>query len=439
MAGLQTPRICRTPEFARGRENQSDPRESSRRCDDRCASHTDFVWVPRDVDEIERAIAAGDLEETPSFEAKEQLPEKKKLIDAAIDIAAMTGDGGVILYGAGEDENKQITVRSPIPLVGAADRIGQVVSTSISEVPFIETREYPTTNDPSIGYLVVIVPQSARAPHQVTVKDDLRFYGRGAKGNRRLTEGDVARLYERRQTWEVDRERVMAEVVANAPAAPREGLAYVHAFARPVAADNGILERARASTDDFLKFLRGAVRSKLRGRYQPDLEGSAQLFRHGGDEWRWSSLSPDEIEIAASEQSQNPDPSYLVVVGFNLDGRGHLFCGRAADTLRTGGAPTVMEQVIAGNVETFLALMHDVYSVAGYHGHVDIGVALTGLRGATSQFGRYGRRFPYPTDEYARTERVAAGELSEAEAVARRLLRHFFDAVTGFEGFDPWD
>jgi len=45
----------------------------------------------------------------------------------------------------------------------------------------------------------VIVPQSARAPHMVIVKGDNRYYGRDARGNRVLNEGDVARLYERRQ------------------------------------------------------------------------------------------------------------------------------------------------------------------------------------------------------------------------------------------------
>jgi hypothetical protein len=49
------------------------------------------------------------------------------------------------------------------------------------------------------------VPQSSRAPHQVTVGGDLRFYGRAAKGNRILTEGEVARLYRRREEWEQNR------------------------------------------------------------------------------------------------------------------------------------------------------------------------------------------------------------------------------------------
>src|SRR5690349_12271793 len=141
------------------------------------------MWVPKDADEIERAARAGELPETPSFDAKADLPSAKKNSDIATDVAAMTTDGGALLYGVAEDDNERPTIPQPIMLAGAADRIGQVVSTSITEVPYIDTREYPCADDPARGYLLVIVPQSARAPHQVTVGSDLRFYGRGAKGN----------------------------------------------------------------------------------------------------------------------------------------------------------------------------------------------------------------------------------------------------------------
>jgi hypothetical protein len=59
-----------------------------------------------------------------------------------------------------EDEHGRPTIPQPIPLAGAADRIGQIVATSISEVPYIDVREYPCPDEPSKGYLLVIVPQS---------------------------------------------------------------------------------------------------------------------------------------------------------------------------------------------------------------------------------------------------------------------------------------
>lgn len=203
------------------------------------------MWVPNSAEQIEAAAVAGDLPETSSFDAKRELPATpKKNADLATDVAAMATDGGVLLYGVAEDEHGRPTIPAPLPLVGGADRIGQIVSTGIAEVPYIDVREYPRAEDPSTGYIAVVVPQSPRAPHQVTIGGNLRFYGRGAKGNRPLTEGEVARLYERRQSWAVDRERVLAEVIEHAPVPEREGLGYIHAFTRPVVPDQGIYERA---------------------------------------------------------------------------------------------------------------------------------------------------------------------------------------------------
>jgi hypothetical protein len=48
------------------------------------------------------------------------------------------------------------------------------------------------------------LPPSPRAPHKLTVGGDLRFYG-----NRMLTEGGVACLYQRSATWKVHRKQLL--------------------------------------------------------------------------------------------------------------------------------------------------------------------------------------------------------------------------------------
>jgi hypothetical protein len=202
------------------------------------------MWIPESAEQIERAAKGGDLPETPSFDAKAGLPPSKKNADVATDVAAMTPDGGLLLYGVAEDQHGNPTIPKPMELAGEAERIGQIVATSIAEVPTIDVREYPTEGDRTKGYIAVIVPKSSRAPHQVTTKGELRFYGRGAKGNRLLTEGEVARLYRRREQWEQNRSELLETVVANAGVPPRDTAGYLHAFARPVAGDQGIVERA---------------------------------------------------------------------------------------------------------------------------------------------------------------------------------------------------
>ncbi len=255
------------------------------------------MWIPASAEEIEQAARAGQLEETPSFDAKRDLPASpKKNGDVAIDVAAMTTDGGVLLYGVGEDEHERLTIASPIELVGAADRIGQIVSTSIAEVPFVEIREFRCPDDASRGYLAVVVPQSSRAPHQVTVGGDLRFYGRGPKGNRRLTEGEIARLYERRQRWHIEREQLLAECIAQAPLEPAPDSGFVYAFARPVVPDQDMWDRAADAAGGEQALQRealGAASSiRVNHTFEPSFASGGYYWeRQGADAWRVSKWS----------------------------------------------------------------------------------------------------------------------------------------------------
>lgn len=408
--------------------------------------------MPKTAQEVEDAVKAGSVMESPSLDAKLALPIARKNADIAKDVAAMATDGGVILYGVGEDEQENLTVLEPIELAGAADRVSAIVSGGLAEVPFIEPRALPLADDPSRGYLLVIVPQSERAPHMVVSGGENRYYGRDAKANRILNEGDVARLYERRARWAVDREQLLRDVIANAPVPPRPDIGYVHAFARPVAPDPGLLERfifeVGPPRGTVVQWLMNQVHTTvLRDTYGPSLERSHYLRRHGADMWRWASLSPGEIEeaVAHATQTVNPpatrfDSTDLVSIDMNLDGRGQLFCGRASGFAQNATAPYVIEAVIAGNVEAFFTVMAAIYKAAGYHGAVDVGLAVTGIKGAFSERGSrgFGGGYPYPVENYTRHDRMAAAQLSDAPSVSYGLLRHLFETTTGIDGWDPW-
>jgi hypothetical protein len=70
----------------------------------------------------------------------------------------------------------------------------------------IDVRAFERDGSPGAGYLIVLVPQSARAPHQIVLrgKHQGRYYGRDAAGNRILTQVEVELLYARRRRWEAD-------------------------------------------------------------------------------------------------------------------------------------------------------------------------------------------------------------------------------------------
>jgi hypothetical protein len=393
------------------------------------------VWIPKTAKEVETAAKAGELAETPGFDAKADLPIPKKNASLAIDVAAMATDGGVLIYGIAEDDDGQPTIPTPIELEGAGQRIDQIVATSISEVPFVRIEELRLDSDPARGYLVVVVPQSERAPHQVTVGREFRFYGRGPKGNRILTEGEVARLYRRRGEWTQDRLALLEAAVRHAGIPDGAERGHLHGFTRPVADDPELFERAieafgghRATHEALIGV---ANQTQLSGSYGPNLEHASYWEHHSADEWRLSnSDSQERLKIKRVSELR-----------INLDGRGQLLCGRATDSRLGHDEPLIVEGVIAGNAETFFAIMGAIYEAAGYHGQVDFGLAITGVEGANSHERSQDWRLDelrYSAGSFTRTAGVSASELTDAAALTHRLLRHFYSASTGRPDYNPF-
>lgn len=158
------------------------------------------VWSPSSAAELLSAIQGRWLpHESAAFEVKKELPAPNKNSDIAVDVAAMATDGGVIIYGVAEDKENVAFDATPIPLEGVKDRISNIVTSHVrEEVPF-EVRILQLDDDPAIGFVVIDVPASIRAPHMVESKGEHRFYGRVPGGNRVLSEAQVALLYQRRE------------------------------------------------------------------------------------------------------------------------------------------------------------------------------------------------------------------------------------------------
>jgi hypothetical protein len=319
------------------------------------------MWIPESEDEIRKAIEDGDLVETATFDAKEALPKKGKSKDLAVDVAAMANDGSVLLYGVGEDEQGLPSILRPFELSGAPERVDQIVRSSVSEPPAIEVRRIPSTKGEGLGYLVVVVPPSQRAPHMVIVGNDYRYYGRSATGNMPLNEGAVARLYERRQRWEVEREDLLDKEISRAPLPPQADYAHLHLVARPVVPDQELLDRAAGDNDTrlFLSDLRdfAGAPEVFSAKYSPDLAGG-YAFERGADGWVLS-MGTDDLG-----QFERSDPA--LVLRIHQDGSGHLFCGRAAQ--RHEGSLRIFEVIIAGLTTRFLAVLGKLHAAGGYLG-----------------------------------------------------------------------
>lgn len=251
------------------------------------------MWAPTTADEVAQALAADTLPETLVFDGKEALPHPKdprKSVDIATDVAAFANsNGGMLLYGVGEDKHKRLTRSTPIPLAGAAERVDQIVRTGVAEAPVIEIRPLPLTPGAPNGYLAVIVPPSPRAPHMVVVDGEHRYYGRSATGNYTMGEAKVASLYERRARWAVDRDTLLRSTVEEAtktlwPRAPQ--LAYLYVLVRPVISVPSLLDDGTATRDPqrtgVLNTLVTAATRAYPQRFDPDLRGHELVPpRHG--------------------------------------------------------------------------------------------------------------------------------------------------------------
>lgn len=81
------------------------------------------MWSPRTWTELEELV--GLAEETPSLEFKRQIA--KGTAEVAKDIAAMTVNGGVIIYGLDEDKRTQLATKIFVmPLRGVEERLHSI-------------------------------------------------------------------------------------------------------------------------------------------------------------------------------------------------------------------------------------------------------------------------------------------------------------------------
>jgi hypothetical protein len=85
--------------------------------------------------------------------------------------------------------------------------------------------------------------------------------------------------------------------------------------------------------------------------------------------------------------------------------------------------------------------MGGLYAAGSYMGAVDVGVAVTGLRGSVSYILRDHisiERTPYNRDQYRRTERLPAFHLvGDPRGTASKMVLPLLRAVTR-ESYDPF-
>lgn len=117
--------------------------------------------------------------------------------DLCGDVAALANtSGGVIILGVEEDQHALAAATPGVQLADAErNRMLQTLASGIAPMPACEVLSVSSEADPGLGWFVLAVPRSLRAPHAVIVNDGFRFPVRNGTTIRYLSEPEVTAMY----------------------------------------------------------------------------------------------------------------------------------------------------------------------------------------------------------------------------------------------------
>lgn len=376
------------------------------------------MWIPKDAEELERAIMSKAVQETHNLEFKKEPTTNRKI---AREVAGLAVDGGVLIIGVDEDGAGRPTVLAPFELAGEPERMEQIIRSSIEEPPFTEV--VPLWKDDTTGYLMIVVPASPRAPHQVTARGDNRYYGRSNAVTYALTEGDVARLYERR-----------------ARLGDETGQSFDRAMRRLWGPDGHRRSIGQSRAIYVLTRLVGKIEVPSDLMEPMGLAKFADAVArkmpyHDRFSFRFENIRPitDGIRI---DMDRDGEHERLDVAD---DGRLRFLSERfgLSDPFR------IIPKRIGVKVWQVLAMAGRILERSDYYGSVDVGFALMGCAGVTAYVREFPLgRTPQPLDTNSfKTTRSVRSELllTDPKEVARDLTKKIFRALVIPDNEDPFN
>lgn len=330
------------------------------------------MWLPRTTQELLRALDW--ISETASVEFKEALPVRSKNNDIATDVAAMSTDGGVIIYGVAEDKSAGTFSPKPFELAHQRERIVSIVESRVGGSPYIETFAMEETDIPGSGYIVVHVPASPTAPHLV---EGSGFWGRNDQGNKRLTQGDVDRLYKRREGWETSSAQLIDEArsACSYVAGSDKTLGVYHLVVQPVIAPKSVRETALQGDNAVPLFqMLSQVSNGLDFDSLSDFKLEALLH----------SVTRKTYEGIRLVESPGANEFVQMELEVRDDGGLRFDLGTALHLDPSNGSRVVFDVAISQCTALILAVAGRIYSLANYHGLVNVAATIDNGEGAIS-------------------------------------------------------
>lgn len=386
-----------------------------------------MTWLPRSEEDLVQALDAGDVAESNRLDMKASIGDSDRARkETAKDLASFAVDGGALLIGVREDKDNQVFVPAPIDLRAAVERIEQIAANRVDPPLVVHPREIASKEE-GVGYLWVDIPASPDAPHMV----EGRYYGRGERTNRILTDADVLRLHQQR---EQDQDRAIRSLdrLQNADPFPGSRLStllterptpsfgHLYLTATPRRAPRGIGERLVWDRgDELLQFVLDIenVGMPLLRSWGPHFLGGIHRASRA-DHASVSTLGGSATQLEQDEQ-------YGLEVRVGTDGSvGVIVTGLSSSPER--GA-IVMDGFLLANTWRLLLLTKRVAEEVDYTGTWDVGLRATELDGRTarshSDQSRWGLDEAPTFDqyEYERTTSVTGDSLASPGHAVRAL------------------
>lgn len=378
------------------------------------------VWHPDTEEELALALTSHSVHETHMLDFKKQVVAGNEAnAKVAADMAALAIDGGYLIIGVDEPNDDEF-VLAPQPLTNFSERIEQVARNRVDPPLDVKAVPIQSAADPTVGYLVVEIPQSLAAPHVV----DGVFWARGEKTNFRMSGAEVARHLVGRDLIEQRIRDALHEEVQRdpTPRPPARMFLVAEPIQAPPGAGRGFTRGQPRDMIDFSTSAEERLPQRLRGGSLSPYEMSGAgvhrsqgLARSNLAEGRsvksmFDALYSMDIEV------QNSGAIRVLVTGFTHDAR-----MRRTET----DVPVIQEANVVAWAHRIVGLAVKLSEHIAYRGPWGFGVhiyGLTGIRAQADELYLYSRPV-YDGSDFENVALASATEMmSNTNPIVDRLV-----------------
>jgi len=399
-----------------------------------------MTWPPLTEADIVTALAEGNITESSRLDFKAQVGDSSGARkETAKDLASFAIDGGTLLIGVREDKQARTFHPEPVDLHDVVERIEDIARNRADPPLVVRPREIPSDKE-GLGYVWVDVPASPDAPHMV----DSRYYGRGERTNRRLSDADVLRLHGQRRNADDQLRSALTDLQrkdpfpnarpdADAAAAPQARLGHLYLVAKPRRATPGLAESlVWDQPSDALNLVANA------GSSVPEkLAGWLNLVGGISKVPRSSAISVTNLNLEAAKLVDAESYGCDVRIGTDAS-VGYTITGATEASADDPPTQRVLDGGILTSVWHFLGITAGVAEATGYDGTWDIGIRITNLVGARSMMAdrSHGFRHDYVAFDEPQYERFSSAtplDLQTANGTVKKLTQPLLRALASWQ------